>query len=319
MARIDELRFTVRVAQMYYEQGIRQPDIAKQLGFSQATVSRLLTQAKGEGIVRISVAVPHGIYTELEELLIQRYGLHDAIVVDTIQDDDERRIQRDIGTAAAYYLESAVKSNEVIGIASWSSVLLALVDALRPLQNKTSIRVIQIMGGIGNPSAEVHANRLTSQMADLLKGTAVFLPAPGIVGSEAARKVICDDVYVRETMQLFDKIDTALVGIGGMEPSKLIAESGNIFSYDELKMLTQNGAVGDILLHFYDSKGKRVVTPLDNRVVTMGLEQLRKVRRSIGVAGGKRKYEGILGALNGEWINTLITDQFTANRLVNES
>src|SRR3990172_5683505 len=208
MARIDELRFTVRFAQMYYEQGIRQPDIAKQLGFSQATVSRLLTQAKEEGIVRISVAVPHGIYTELEELLIQHYGLHDAIVVDTIQEDDERRIQRDIGTAAAYYLESAVKSNEIIGIASWSSVLLALVDALRPLQNKTSIRVIQIMGGIGNPSAEVHANRLTSQMADLLKGTAVFLPAPGIVGSEAARKVICDDVYVRETMQFFDNIDT---------------------------------------------------------------------------------------------------------------
>jgi DNA-binding transcriptional regulator LsrR (DeoR family) len=319
MAKIDELRFAVRVAQMYYDQGIRQPDIAKQMGLSQASVSRLLTQAKDEGIVRISVSVPQGIYSELEEQLIHHYGLRDAIVVDTEEEDDEPLVRRDIGAAAAYYLESAVKPNELIGIASWSSALLSLVDSMRPIQKKMGIRVVQLMGGIGNRSAEVHANRLTSQLADLLKGSATFLPAPGIVGSEAARKVICDDVYVRETMQLFDKIDTALVGIGALEPSKLLAESGNIFSAMELMTLRQNGAVGDILLHFFDANGQLVDAPLDNRVITMGLDQLRKVRRSIGVAGGKRKYAGILGALKGKWINTLITDQFTASKLVNES
>lgn len=318
MARVDELRFVVRVARMYYEGGIRQPLIAKQLGFSQATVSRLLARAKDEGIIRISVTAPKGVYSELEEQLIHRYGLRDAIVVDTIREDDEQIIQRDIGAAAAYYLESAAKPNEIIGFSSWSSTILALMDAMHPLSKKSGIRVVQIMGGIGNPSAEVYATRLTSQLADLLKGSAVFLPAPGIVGSEAARNVICEDVYVRETLELFNHIDTALVGIGALEPSKLLAESGNIFSISELETLRQCGAVGDTLLHFYDANGQLVSTPLDKRVITMSLEQLSKVRRSIGIAGGSRKYASILGALRGRWINMLITDQFTANRLVKE-
>jgi DNA-binding transcriptional regulator LsrR (DeoR family) len=318
MDRINELRLVSRISRMYYERKIMQPDIAKQLGLSQATVSRLLKKAKEEGIIRISVSIPKGVYSELEEKLIQLYDLRDAIVVDTIREDDEQLIIRDLGSAAAYYFESILKPNEVIGISSWSSVLLALVDSMHPSQNKTGVRVVQILGGIGNPSAEVHATHLTSRLADLLKGNAVFLPAPGVVGSEAARKIINDDIYVIETTKLFDQIDTALVGIGALEPSKLLSESGNVFSKDELEILRQNGAVGDILLHFYNKIGDLVITPLDNRVISMSLHALSKVPRSIGVAGGRRKYAGILGALKGKWINILITDQFTANRLIKD-
>jgi len=46
---------------------------------------------------------------------------------------------------------------------------------------------------------------------------------------------------------------------------------------------------------------------LDERVISMQLEQLRRTERSVGIAGGPRKYQGILGALNGHWINVLIT------------
>jgi DNA-binding transcriptional regulator LsrR (DeoR family) len=51
----------------------------------------------------------------------------------------------------------------------------------------------------------------------------------------------------------------------------------------------------------------------------MRLDQLARVDRSIGVAGGSRKYAAILGALRGGWINVLITDQFTARRLAEEA
>jgi DNA-binding transcriptional regulator LsrR (DeoR family) len=33
------------------------------------------------------------------------------------------------------------------------------------------------------------------------------------------------------------------------------------------------------------------------------------------MAGGKSKFAAVLGALRGQWINTLITDQYTAKRL----
>jgi DNA-binding transcriptional regulator LsrR (DeoR family) len=257
------------------------------------------------------------VYTELEEKLIDRYKLRDAIVVDSIRDDDEKVVIRELGAAASYYLESVIKQHDVIGLSSWSSTLLSLVDALHPVPRKADIRVLQILGGVGNPSAEAHANRLTNRFADLVGGTAIFLPAPGIIGSEAARKVLLDDSYVRQALDLFNQVTLALVGIGTVQPSSLLAASGNIFSAEEQRLLQNYNAVGDILLHFFDREGKSVKTFLDKRVVSMSLEQLRKVDRAVGVAGGRRKFDAIRGALSGRWINVLITDRFTAERLVN--
>jgi DNA-binding transcriptional regulator LsrR (DeoR family) len=318
MARLDEMRLVVRVARMYYEWDMKQAAIARQLGLSQPTVSRLLQQAQNEGIIRISVTVPQGVYTDLEEQLVRQYRLRDAIVVDCSGEADERFIERQIGAAAAYYLESALRPNEVVGISSWSATLLALMDAMHPAPRKGDVRVVQILGGVGSPSAEVHASRLTSRLADLLGGAAVFLPAPGIVGSAAAREAITADHFVRSALDLFDQVTTALVGIGAIEPSKLLADSGNSFSLAELEDLRRRGAVGDVLLRFFDAHGASVETPLDQRVISMRLEQLRKVDRSIGVAGGQRKYAAILGAVRGAWVNVLVTDHLTAHRLIAE-
>ena len=317
MARIDELRLIARVARMYYGMDKKQSEIAEQLGLSQATISRLLTRSKDEGIIRITINMPQGVYTELEEALVMKYSLRDVIVVDSI-DDDESLIQRDLGAAAAYYLESAIRPNEVIGISSWSATLLAIIDALNPLPRKAGVKVVQLLGGVGNPSVEAHATRLTSRLAQLVHGDVVFLPVPGILATEEARNVLLADDVTKQAIGLFDQVTTALVGIGAFNPSPLLAQSGNIFSSMEMDLLHKENAVGDVLLHFFDISGKLVDTGLDKRVISMKLEQLSKVNRAIGVAGGVRKYSGILGAVRGHWVNILITDCFTAERLANE-
>jgi len=317
MPRIDELRLIARVARMYYEWDMRQSEIANQLDLSQATVSRLLNRSKEEGIIRISVNLPNGVYTELEEALVKKYGLRDAIVVDSLE-DNEKLIQRDLGTATAYYLETAIRPNEIIGISSWSATLLALVDALHFLPKKPGVKVVQILGGVGNPGVEAHATRLTSRMAQLVNGEAVYLPVAGILATEAARDVLVADEVTLQAIRLFDQVTTALVGIGAIDPSPLLAQSGNIFSPQELNLLRQKKAVGDILLRFFDQNGELVETGLEKRVISMNLDQLSKVNRAIGVAGGLRKYASILGALRGHWINILVTDHFTAERLLKE-
>jgi DNA-binding transcriptional regulator LsrR (DeoR family) len=106
------------------------------------------------------------------------------------------------------------------------------------------------------------------------------------------------------------------LGIGSVEPSELLALSGNIFSKEELESLRSQGAVGDICLRFFDAKGSPIQTPLNDRVIGMELEQLRKVKRSVGIAGGQRKLTAIKGAVLGGYINVLITDLFIAKGLV---
>ena len=318
MARLDELRLMTRVARMYYERNMRQSDIANQLGLSQATISRLLNRSRDEGVIRISVNVPQGVYSEMEEDLVAAYDLRDAIVVDCVS-ENEQIVQRDIGAAAAYYVESTIKPNEVIGLSSWSSNLLALVDAMHQVPRKPGVEVVQILGGVGHPGAEVHAARLTSRLARLVNGKATFLPAPGIVGSQASLDVILADPYVQEATALFSQVSLALVGIGAVEPSELLAESGNIFSEKELDILRNEGAVGDILLHFFDENGQPIETSLNSRVVSMSLPQLQQVDRAVGVAGGRRKQKAILGALRGRLVNILVTDCYTAKRLLEKA
>jgi DNA-binding transcriptional regulator LsrR (DeoR family) len=162
----------------------------------------------------------------------------------------------------------------------------------------------------------VHAARLTGRFAGLVNGEAIFLPAPGIVGSEAAMRVLLEDAYVKEALDLFERVTLALVGIGSVEPSRLLDLSGNVFSKEEQAFLRQAGAVGDILLRFFDREGRPVESSFNKRVISMQLEQLHRVERSIAVAGGARKFPAILGALRGGWVNILITDRLTAENLI---
>jgi DNA-binding transcriptional regulator LsrR (DeoR family) len=316
MTRIDELRLMTRVARMYYEHGLRQSEIAERLFLSQPTISRLLRRAQKEGVTRITVSVPNGVYADLEETLISKYDLQDAVVADCVRCDDEEEIMRNIGTAAARYLESTLGDEECVGISSWSATLLAMVDAMHQVTRARGVRVVQILGGASESPARTHAVYLANQLAALTRGEVTFLPAPGILGSHQAREILLNDPSVHEVIKVFDNVSLALVGIGTVEPSPLLASSGNIFSYEELTLLREHGAVGDVLVRFFDSQGRPVSTSLNNRVIGMSLDQLKRVRRSVGLAGGKRKHKAIRGALLGGLVNVLITDRFTAEQLV---
>lgn len=316
MVRTEELRLMAKVASLYYEQNLRQTEIAERLDLSQAGVSRLLKRALAEGIVRISIAPPVHSYTDLENQLEHKYGLKEVIVAD--YHPDYQQLLRNIGSAAAYYLETTIKDGEYIGVSSWSETLLAAVNAMHPLSRAVHAKVIQILGGVGDPNAEKHALQLTRQLASLVNGEVVALSAPGVVGSRETRDILLADPYIRNAVALFDRVTLALVGIGAIEPSQLLVMSGNVFSEQELLQLKEMGAVGDICLRFYDRDGKPLETPLADRVISMSINQLKQVNRTVGIAGGERKYEAIRGAVVGGLIHVLITDQMTAQRLAAE-
>ena len=315
MSRIYELRLMARVAQLYHEKNLKQTQISKKLHLSQATVSRLLARAVDEGIVRVTINAPRGTYPQLEDQLRDRYQLAEVVVAECYEDRDEAILSA-IGSAAAYYFESTLSPDEVIGISCWSSALLRLVDAIHPIKRLKAEKVIQIVGGIGNPAAQSHATQITTRLASLVGADPVLLPAPGVTASSAARLVILGDGYVRSTMEQFRRLTMAIVGIGTLEPSYMLHNSGNTFAGDELSDLKQRGVVGDICMRFFDAEGQIVDSPFDERVIGITLPELKAVPHVIGVAGGARKTATIHGALVGGWVDIFITDKFTAERLL---
>lgn len=315
MARTNALRLITRVSQMYHLEGMTQSRIAEALHLSQASVSRLLKTAQEENIVKITINPPRGTFTDLEADLRRRFGLTEAIVAECVEDREES-ILAGIGSAAAHFLETTLAKGEVIGISSWSASLLRMVESIHPLKHVAAERVVQVLGGVGNPDVQVRATHLTTELARLTGSEPMLLLAPGVTGTAAARRALLADPYVRATVEQFRRVTLALVGIGAVEPSAMLATSGNVFTADELKELSELGAVGDICLRFFNENGAPVRTPLDERVIGMTLDAIGGVPRIVGVAGGARKVAAVRGALLGRHVNVLITDKFTARRLL---
>jgi len=315
MSRLNELRMIARVAQMYYVENQRQADIAQHLRVSQAKVSRMLKRAHDEEIVRTTVVAPSGTYADLEADLRRVFGIAEAIVVEC-SEDREGAIMARIGEAAAHFLEATLQPDEIIGVSSWSETILKMVDNIHPMKAGKAKHVVQTLGGMGDPAVQTHANQLTTRLAKLTGGDAHLLSAPGVAQSREAKLVLIGDPYLRETMDLFGQITLAIVGIGAMEPSGMLARSGNVFTSRELAAVAEAGGVGDIGLRFFDAEGRPVRTPLDERVIGMTLDELSGIDRVIALAGGQSKTPAIRGALRTGAIDLLVTDRFTAERLV---
>lgn len=305
----------VRVARMYYEHGDRQPQIAEKLHISQAKVSRLLERAEELGIIRVTIQEPLGGHSDLEEAVVARYGLSDAVVAH-VNLDDESSILSSIGAAAASYLSEVLLGHERIGISSWSATLLAMVNAMPKSMRPQADSVVQVIGGVGEPSAQVQATRLTEQLAQLTGAVPQFLTAPGFVSSPELRAAIMAEPYVVETSAAWSELSVLLAGIGSLEPSPLLRQSGNALPNDDQLELRSLGAVGDVCLRFFDSEGRAVQSGIDARVVGISPDVLMGVPRRIGVAGGARKHSAIKAALLGGWVNVLVTDADTARALV---
>jgi DNA-binding transcriptional regulator LsrR (DeoR family) len=313
MARVDELRLMAKVARMYYIQELNQQAITEKLQLHQSTISRMLKKARALNLVRFSITTPPGTFAELEDQLVARFNLKDVVVVECPAEGEA--MVRDLGSALAYFLESTLKPGKVIGISSWSRSLFAMVDALHPGDYCANGKVVQILGGVGNVGSEFHAIHLAQRLAGSIGAKPVLLQSPAVVGSAEAQRVLSRDTAVQEASALFDKLDLALVGIGSMEPSRMLAASGNILSREERTEMQRLGAVGDICFRYFDADGQPVKSPLMKRVIGIDLTKLRTCKRVVGVAGGSQKVQAILGALRGGLIDVLITDKHTAEAL----
>ena len=311
------LRLATRIARLYHERGLTQPEIAKELMISQTRVSRMLKFAEANGIVRTTVHVPAGIFSDLEDELQRKYGISEFIVVDAAHPSDDSVIPA-LASAAAAYFELAIPSSEIVGISSWSETLLAAVDVMRPLAKGVTTHIVQLFGGVGRANSQTYATRLTERFARLASARALFLLVPSVVSSTEVHETLMQDQACRDVFSYFNHASILLVGIGSLTPSRLLRDSGNVITNAEIEELQALGAVGDICLRYFDGNGVFIDHSFNRRVLGISSEQIRATPRCVAVAGGPRKFEAIRAALRGKWMTTLITDLDTAQRLLDD-
>ena len=316
MSTLDEKRLLSKIAKLYYDENLKQTEIAKQLNLSQSFISRALTKCISEGIIQIHIIPPANIFLDLEQILQKRFSLSQAIIVDADEKDDEERIQRAIGSAAAYHLQVTLQSNQLIGISAWSDTIRAMVDTMIPLNVKAK-GVVQLLGGVGI-NGNVQANLSTYTLAQKLNCPAYLLPSQNISSSDEVsyKNELLKTPEVAQVIELFDSIDCAIIGIGRLEPSASLKKSGIYYNTCMKEKLKSKGAVGDICLHYFNNEGIPVLSDTEDPAIGIDLEKLKKCPKVIALAGGVEKTAAITAALIGGYIDILVIDKLTAQLLV---
>jgi DNA-binding transcriptional regulator LsrR (DeoR family) len=295
----------VRASRLYYELGETQNAIAEQLGVTRPQVSRLLKRARAEGIVEIRIIDRTTVESPEAGALVRRFGLDAVHLAPTIAGPEDLT-RRMVGRLAAEVLRAAVRPGAIVGVGDGAAVA-ATAAALEEAATPVAVTVVPLCGGYWSTGPEREPYR---RVADALDGQARGLMAPGLVDDAGTRTALVAHAGVRSIIELWDRLDVALFGIGGPSwPSTIVGE-------DVARQLEKESAVGEVLVAPFDLDGRFVCPALRERVIALDARRLRRIPVAIGVAAGESKVRPILGALRAGMIRSLVTDVATAEAVV---
>ncbi len=305
----DQLRLAAR---LYHLDGLGQAEVAKFVKVSQAKVSRLLALARERGIVRISVAEYEPRHAELEKKLRLVFGLESAAVMKTVAGATDEDARRTAGHFGADYVRSLIPAGSTVAIAG-GRTMQVLIQGL-PEQQVPNLTVIQAMGSIDSTVGPVDALELGRAMAQRWAGQFVTLNTPAFVPDRATRDSFLALNQLRDVWQRFKTVDVALVGIGTLENSVFVDRG--ILTKQDVAELKKCGAVGEICGRFFDKRGRECASPWRDRVLSMGLDHLRKVPQVIGIVAGADRSAALSAAVRGGLLKALVIDEGGAKALL---
>jgi DNA-binding transcriptional regulator LsrR (DeoR family) len=299
-----QLLFTA--ATLYYVQDATQAEIADRLGTSRATVSRLLSEARRQGIVRIDVIEPVEADTAaLADRVAEALGLH-AVHLATMPTSSTVTPGASLAPALFTALgKVGLVHGDVLIVASGRTVFEV---AQQELPELPGVLVTPTVGGQDDPNAWYQTNEITRMVAAKVGGSPTFLYAPALPGPDLHERLLADPSITRVTA-MWAKARCALLGVGAppgnREAVPAFVPTGAV-----------SAAVGDICNHFFDRDGADVPFPGGDRLIAIGLELLRQIPASIALAVGEAKVPGIVAGARAGYFNQLVTDVPTANLLL---
>ncbi|MCH4188531.1 MAG: sugar-binding transcriptional regulator [Megasphaera sp.] len=304
-------RTAITAVKLYYQSGYSQSDVAKELGLSRPSVSRLLQYAKEKGYVRIEIFDPIEDQSQLSQKIAAQYHLKDVCIAN-VPIDNEQEIKKYIGKRGAQYLEDIVQDGDIIGV-GWGTTMHSLCHALMPHPLRGA-QIVQLEGGITLSSGETYANEILERFAKNYETIAQYLPLPVLFDSKIVKDMVYKDRHVKRVLELGHNANIALFSVGTVRDNALFFRLG--YADTAEKDFLKDHAVGDICSRFFDKDGNISSTDLNDRTVGIALDSLRTKEHSILLAGGEAKIASIRAALKGGYANVLITDHLTAKRLL---
>lgn len=306
----NEQSMLTRIAWMYYVQSMTHEEIAKQLKFSRSKVTRMLSRARQEGIVEINIKGAYRGCVETGAKLKECTGLTDVIVVP--EGEDLEGSQVSVGRAAADYLNSEIRDNEVLGLA-WGMSFKWMIPYLKPSKSK-NVTTIQLMGGITAGNME-NPQQIVTSITKKIGAQSVLKSVPVIVDNEQIKNALLSDTGVQEVFKRVQDCTKALIGVSDVSDNASLCRSGAV-TVAEMHEIRESGAVGNVIAWFVDIDGNVMDIPIHKRVMSPSADVLKAIPQKILMASGRHKRDSLVGALRGGFADVIIIDEGLAEEVL---
>ena len=293
---------------LYYIENMTQEEIAAKLGLSRVAVTRLLKKARDEGLVQVTVKKPMPELYRLALDLEKRYRLKAAVVAPG--GDSPKASLEAVGRAGAELLERLITPGCRIGVA-WSATVSAILPYVRRSQAKPG-RINELAGTY---LATNIPYVVSWPLAEKLGVPVESIPMPVLVRSGRVKEMMIQEPAISSALESASKVDLAFVGLGNVSRDSSIMRTGYI-GEEQLEEFSAKGAVGDILMRYYDAAGRYIPMSFEDKTVSLEWKKIRKLPFIVSLAFGPEKLEAIAGALAGGVIQGLVTDRWTAEALL---
>lgn len=313
LPRIDaEERLMAQVAWAYHIEGLTQEQVAAKLDVTRLRVNKALAEARKNGMVRITLNTPFSACPELEERLCKVYGLDQAYVAPSPQRPED--LQMIVGAALGQVLSSKLANPKVrrFGL-SWGNTLNLATRFVASFK-RGDLEIISVMGGLTRGS-DFNSFEITTRLADLLGAQHSYFPAPLYAGSRRSRDTIMHLDVFNEVLSKIRKIDGMAVACSDISQRSLLVRDG-LPADVKTQDLIRAGAVGDVLGTIVDKNGKPIDHPINERVVGIGIEDMRQIPNTILAAGGSYKIPVMHAVLQQSLARVLVTDEASAEGLL---
>lgn len=293
----------VKIATMYYEEGMTQSEIARKRGVSRSLISKIIVEAKRDGIVEI-VINSSSVYTaKLERELEEKYQLKNAIVIDTFNLNKDE-IKKIASQQAGLYLKKIAPQYKKIGL-SWGNSLRGLVDSF-PYTNHQEATILPLIGGLSDDYFDIQSNQLSYDLARKMRAKAKYLYSPALVSNPLIREELSNNNAIQSILEAGKEVDLALIGISSLDQESNMRRLG-FLSEEDVVDLRRHNAVGVINSRFYDNEGNETPNDINKNVIGLNLEDMKKIPDVMTVVYGDQKVDAIRVALESGMLNIIVT------------
>jgi len=305
-----KLEDAARAGWLYYVAGKSQDEIARQMRISRQSAQRLVALSVSAGLIKMRLEHPLAACMTLAAQLQETFGLSTCEVVPSAENSSTSTAG--LAQAGAAEMERYLKGAEPQVVAYGTGrVLRACADELS-VMDCPQHKIVSLVGNIADDGS---ASRYDVAACGR-KNWCCALPyaAAGYCGS-AAEKINWHNLpNVAKVQTLAAQADVVFVGIGQLGTQSPLHDDGFIIE-SELAALETQGAAGEIISWIYNQDGIILDCCVNTRVTSTPLSTF-EYKPTIGIAAVEGKVAAIRGALRAGLINGLITNEYTARRLL---